>query len=70
MLNISNFLWMMNTSTTSLIFDKALLYYVASACDTSSVSLDLKPLPDSFRYVCLGLSEFLSMIITFDLDKG
>lgn len=31
--------------------------------------LDLKPLPDSLKYVCLGSSKPLSIIIASDLDN-
>jgi len=41
---------------------------VAYACDISSVSLNLKPLPDSLKYAFLDLNEYLPVIIAFDLD--
>ena len=41
---------------------------VASACDTSAVSLDLKLLPNSLNYVFLGPDESLPVIIASDLE--
>ena len=45
---------------------------VVSTCDTSTISstisLDLKPLPDSLQYAFLGLDEFLPVIIASNLD--
>jgi len=42
---------------------------VASACDTSAAPLDLKPLPDSLKYVCSDHHESLPMIIASDLNQ-
>ena len=42
---------------------------IASACDTYSVSLDLKPLLNSLKYAILSPNESLPVIIAFDLDQ-
>jgi len=42
---------------------------VIFAYDTSTVSLDLKPLPASLKYAFLGLDESLHVIIVYDLDN-
>ena len=42
---------------------------VIFAYDTSTVSLDLKPLPASLKYAFLGLDESLHVIIAYDLDQ-
>ena len=41
---------------------------VAAACDTSAVSLDLKLLPNSLKYVFRGPDESLPVIIASDLE--
>ena len=41
---------------------------VIFVCDTSAISLDIKPLPDSFKYVFLVPHESLLVIIASDLD--
>jgi len=43
---------------------------VASAYDTSTISLDLKSFPNFLKYAFLGPDESLSIIIAFDLDQG
>jgi len=52
-------------------FDTCFVDFMADvfACDTSTVSLDLKPLPDSLKYVFLGANESLSVIIRSNLDQ-
>ena len=42
---------------------------VASTCDTYTVPLNLKPLPDSLKDASLGHDEFLPIIIVSDLNK-
>jgi len=42
---------------------------IASAYDTSGVSLDLKSLPNSLKYAFLGPNESLPVIIASDLDQ-
>ena len=54
-------------------FDDACSTYfiveVAFSCETSTISLDLKPLPDSLKYAFLGLDESVSVIIASNLDQ-
>ena len=39
------------------------------ACDAFAISLNLKPLPNSLKYIFLVPDESLLVIITFDLDQ-
>ena len=42
---------------------------VASICDTSTVPLDLKPLPESLKFAFLRDGEFLPLIIASNLSQ-
>jgi len=41
----------------------------ASEYESPHTSLELKPLPDSLKYVFLGPDEYLPIIIASDLDR-
>ena len=42
---------------------------VVSICDTFTISLDLKPLPNSLNYPFVGPNESLLVIITSNLNQ-
>jgi len=42
---------------------------VVSTCDTDTVLLNLKPLPDSLGYAFLHLNEPLPIIVASDLNQ-
>jgi len=48
----------------------AFIVDVVSACDTSAISLDLKPLPNSLKYAFVGPDVSLPMIIASNLDHN
>jgi len=58
---------MMSLSLTCLTFMICSVDFVVDA--VSSALLDVKPLLDSLKYAFLGSNEFLSMIVTSDLDQ-
>ena len=42
---------------------------ITSACDTSTVPLNVKPHPNSLKYAFLGPNELSPMVIALNLDQ-
>ena len=68
---MSPYLWMISLN---MIFDFDTCFMdfiadIASACDTSVVLLDLKPLSDSLKYAFLGPNKSLHVIIASNMDQ-